>query len=53
MVDPNRHDLPNRHDFFSIYRQKPPKPLYTLKKNFLKNPQINRQQPQQTSKTPH
>ena len=48
----NRHDFPNRHDFFSIYRQKPPKLQKILKKFFLKTPQINRQQPQKPSKPP-
>ena len=43
---------PNRHDFFSIYRQKPPKPQKISKKFFPKTPQINRQQPQKPSKPP-
>jgi len=52
MVDPNRHDFPNRQQFFQFIVKNPPKTPKTVKKSFPKNPQINRQQPQNPSKSP-
>ena len=50
MVDPNRPDFPYRPDFFQFIVKNSPKPPKAIKKIFPKNPQINRQQPQNPSK---